>query len=101
MLSADGERRPIIPKSASSWVETLFPARHGEHGSALTEAFHFRAASWRRRFAAGGFVELEERPAGLFYTNAALFGGTMAMGLRQKLAPILGSACRIYVLRKA
>lgn len=101
IIDAKGSRRPKLPRSASSWAGTLFPARHGEHGNAFTEAFHFSAATWRRRFKNGGFIVLSERPAGLFYTNAALFGGALPLGTRERLARGLGSACRIYVLRKA
>lgn len=99
--SPNGPRRPSVPKSASSWIQTLFPVRHGEHGNALTEIFHFGAAAWRRRFRNGGFAELGTQPTGLFYTNAALFGSSISMVTRQRLARALGSACRIYVLRKA
>jgi SAM-dependent methyltransferase len=97
--SPTGPRRPRTPKSSSTWIATIFPSRHGEHGNVVTEVYWFSAKIWRRRFTAAGFIPVSELPTGLFYTNAALFGGALSIATRRQLAHVLGSACRIYVAR--
>jgi len=90
---------PRTPAAASEWLRTLFPSRHGERGSALTEVWYFSRRWWLRKFAEHGFGVCRVEPNHLFYTMAN--STSLGIGLRQRLSRILGSACTLYVLRKA
>jgi SAM-dependent methyltransferase len=76
-----------------------FFGRHGEHGNLLSEHWLFHPYPWRRAFRRDGFEIVEERPVGIFYTGNLLLGTRLPIDERQRLARILGSACRLYVLR--
>lgn len=76
-----------------------FLGRHGEHGNLLSEHWLFHPNRWRRAFRRDGFEIIEERPLGIFYTGNLLLGTTLSIDQRMRLARILGSACRLYVLR--
>jgi SAM-dependent methyltransferase len=75
------------------------PVRHGERGNTLTETWYFSAWWWRRNFVRNGFVVEHDYPLGVFYSGYALLGGRLSIATRQWLSHVLGSTCRIYVLR--
>ena len=75
--------------------------RHGERGILLTEPWFFRPAWWRRNFAANGFQVLADRPMGMFYTGNKVLGERLPLQRRERLAPWLGSACHLYLLKAA
>jgi SAM-dependent methyltransferase len=79
-------------------LEMLWPARHGERGNVITESRYFSESWWRAAFARAGFRVLATGPAGLAYTGSMLLGARLAIPVRRLAAPLLGSACRIYVL---
>lgn len=94
---ADGQGAGKLKRLAAS----LWPARHGERGNALTEVWYFSEWWWRKAFVDCGFNVIETRPAGLFYTGAMLLAGRLSLGMRRRLATVLGSSCRIYILSAA
>jgi SAM-dependent methyltransferase len=91
-----------IPQVPNSWRERVgifVPLRHGERGVTLTEMYFYTKRWWTRTFERAGFDVVATYPAGLFYTGGFVFGGKMSLSRRRKLARILGSSCRVYVLK--
>jgi SAM-dependent methyltransferase len=78
------------------------PIRHGEHASnAASEIYYFSRGWWTRLFMATGWEVVQARPGGIFYTGCSVFDHHLSLERRERLAPLLGSACSIFVLRKA
>lgn len=77
----------------------ICPMRHGERGNRFTEWWHFRGASWRRRFEELGWKAESVEGVGLFYTGYLLGARLLSMARRQRLARLLGSSCLIFVLK--
>lgn len=75
----------------------LIPGPHGEYPSAISELWYFSKTRWFGVFRENGFHVVDNRPSGLFYTGYAVTG--QSLSARQKLAKILGSSTRIYVLQ--
>lgn len=73
---------------------------HGEYPSALSELWYFSHRRWTCLFQKTGFEVVETRPSNIFYTGYGIFP-SVSMEKRRALARILGSATRIYILRKA
>ena len=92
-LAASGDR----PRA--HWVTSLYPGRHGERGNALSEIYLYSSRWWMRMFMEAGFDVVASKPVGLFYTGGMVLAGHLSMAARQRLAPFLGSSCRVYVLR--
>jgi SAM-dependent methyltransferase len=82
-------------------ARSLVAPRHGERGNFLTEALYYRKRFWIGQFALHDLALIETRPAGIFYTESSVIGSGLSISARRFLASILGSACTIYVLRKA
>ncbi|MCP5151345.1 MAG: class I SAM-dependent methyltransferase [Ectothiorhodospiraceae bacterium] len=78
-----------------------WPPRHGERGTMLGELWTFSPWWWRRHFRQHGFEILSDAPVGLFYTGHMVLGRRWPVPLRRRLARWLGSACHVYVLRRA
>lgn len=76
----------------------LWPAPHGEYPGSFAELFAFRERAWRKRFEAGGFTVTHCQPTGLFYTGYTLLPW-LPMAWRRGLSRLLGSACKIYVVK--
>ena len=76
----------------------LWPAPHGEYPSSVAELFAFRENAWRERFEAGGFEIVCCCSTGIFYTGYTLFP-RLPMSWRRCLARLLGSACKIHVVK--
>ena len=92
--------QPKVPASAREWLSTLFPQRHGERGSALTEPYYYSRRWWRAAFERNGFLVEQVQGNRLFYTMANSLAHQLPMGARSRLSGLLGSACNIFVLRK-
>lgn len=92
--AAPGRRRR--PWSKISAV--LFPPRHGEHGNTLSEIFAFRPGRWVRQFEDNGWIVERAVRTGLFQTGYCLFGLGLPVPVRARMAKVLGSACRTYLL---
>jgi len=78
--------------------QVLLAGPHGEFPNAIVELAAFRVSHWARVFARAGFAVIASEPTGLFYTG---YGTVPRLSLvsRRKLARILGSSGRIFVLR--
>lgn len=76
----------------------LYAGRHGERGNALTEILYFRSAWWTRLFERSGWVVVEYRPVGLFYSGCGLFGSCMSLRCRERASRLLGSSTAMYRL---
>jgi ubiquinone/menaquinone biosynthesis C-methylase UbiE len=96
-----GRKRKELPAARllRGAVARMIPRRHGVRGNSLTELWLFRAESWRRVFAANGYTIVDEHPMGLFYTGYHVLGERLPIRARESAARILGSACRVYVVR--
>jgi len=86
--------RPLRP-----WWTMLWPERHGERGTTLTEPHYFSERWWQAVFAGAGFQVEKSYPTGLFYTGNMLFAERLPISARRGLSRWLGSSCRIYVMR--
>jgi SAM-dependent methyltransferase len=96
----EGNRRAW--SDALRWLgSAALQPRHGERGHALTELWTFHPRWWRRNFRDNGFVLLHDEPMGLFYTGSALMGPRLGFDRRARLARHLGSACHLYILKRA
>lgn len=82
-------------------LNDLWPTRHGERGNVLTEAWYFSETWWRQTFRRAGFHVVHTEPIRLYYTGAELLAGRISITTRSHLSGLLGSACRIFVLRVA
>lgn len=81
------------------YLSMLYPARHGERGTTLTELFYFSRKWWISTFHANRFVVDKILPIRLFYTGSMLFGRLLPISVRVSLAHWLGAACLAYILR--
>jgi SAM-dependent methyltransferase len=78
----------------------LWPDRHGERGwTALSELLLFRRRRWLTLFRRAGWVVEQCYPTRLFYSGYAVFGTRLGLAERHRASHVLGSACRVYVLR--
>jgi SAM-dependent methyltransferase len=93
---------PIRNKGAAELLlDLICPARHGERGNRFTEWWHFRGASWRRRFEELGWSVKSAEGLGLFYTGYLVGARWLSMGRRQRIVPLLGSSCLVFILEPA
>lgn len=76
-----------------------WPTRHGERGNALTEAWYFSGRWWRACFRRAGFDLEASAPVGLAYSGSMLLGPRLPLHWRRRLASLVGSSCRIYVIK--
>lgn len=94
-------RSPVAPSTLREWIGTAFPVRHGERGTALTEALYYSKAWWRSRFENHHLTVDIIKDNHLFYTMANSLTDGISIEMRQRLSRLLGSSCRIYILRKS
>lgn len=73
---------------------------HGEYPSAFSELWYFSQQRWVEVFRRNGFQVIAIAPSNIFYTGYGVFPW-MPISARRILARMLGSATRIFVLRKA
>jgi hypothetical protein len=88
-------RRGIL---GTAW-RVIFAAPHGKDQSSFVELFSFSRKRWLSTFSDCGFEAVTDYPSGLFYTGYGLVP-SMSLEARRRLARWLGSACRVYVLRR-
>ena len=89
----------VLLQMANTVKTFAIVGRHGETGNALSEIVTFSASHWKKHFSREHFAMDEAMPIGLFYTGYMVLGPRLSIGMRQKLAKWLGSACVIYVVR--
>lgn len=86
-------------KPSRPWWTMLWPERHGERGTTLTEPYYFSERWWMAVFADAGFQVEKSYPTGLFYTGNMLFAERLSIPARRRFSRWLGSSCRVYVMR--
>lgn len=77
----------------------LFDGPHGEYPNALYELYAFSQSRWLHVFRENGFEIIRCYSNDLFYTGYGIMP-SLPLNKRRKLALYLGSACRVYVMRK-
>jgi len=104
-----GRRKKVAAKiaakvAARGWryvlKRALTAGPHGEYPSAISELWYFSRRRWLNVFNENGFELVEDRPSRLFYTNYFVFP-SITINSRRTLSRIIGSATRVFVLRKA
>jgi ubiquinone/menaquinone biosynthesis C-methylase UbiE len=96
----DAHAASIRRKStAQLMLDLICPMRHGERGNRFTEWWHFRGASWKRRFEELGWKVESVEGLGLFYTGYLVGSRWLSMERRQQLVRLLGSSCLIFILK--
>ncbi|HEV8331066.1 MAG TPA: class I SAM-dependent methyltransferase [Steroidobacteraceae bacterium] len=81
-------------------LRVFAPPAHGLFGNAIEELWYFKSAHWRRLLSDAELEWHASRPAGLFYSGSILFGLKLPFSMRRQLAPLLGSSCHLFILRK-
>ena len=94
---AKGEAIENRGLAENAW-RAIVPRPHGEFRSWIDELFQYRKESWGRRFTAAGFFLETSFESGIFYTGNAL-APMLSLRVRLALGRVLGSACRVFVLR--
>lgn len=104
---SDSSLEPSWPKSASNksrffgrLVRLLYPSGHGATGNCLSQIYTFSRFYWVRFFKSTGWAVERFEPMRLFYTGYLLTGSVFNLKFRSFLSYFLGSACRIYILKK-
>lgn len=94
--------KSTVPKSNFSKVMgLLFQPKHGERGNTITEAYYFHPYWWRSTLTNGNYWTIEKAYGNnLFYTGHNLLGNTLSWKTRMVMAKFLGSACKVYFLKK-
>jgi SAM-dependent methyltransferase len=91
------------PRASKSFAQLLLdlicPMRHGERGNRFTEWWHFRGAAWKRRFEEFGWKVESVEGLGIFNTGYLVASRFMSMGVRRRLACVLGSSCLVIILK--
>ncbi len=109
VLADEGVAVHAVPSSAwRFWTNLTHPLRywtppfrHGEHASnAWSEIHYFSRNWWARLFEETGWTVEQAKSGGIFYTGCSVLDRHLSLDRRERLAPILGSACNIFVLRK-
>lgn len=101
---SESERPPVEsvrrPKAILKLVaDALCAPRHGERGNRLTEWWHFRASSWRRRFEELGWNVETIEGAGVFYTGYIVAPRLMSIERRRWSSKYFGSASLICFMK--
>ena len=96
-------RSPVHRTRASAASSGTYStrARHGEIGNTVTELYYFSRHRWTRLFEATGWRIDHYGTNGLAYTGHSLAGGALGLPSRRRISRVLGSACHVFVLRKA
>lgn len=114
LMRAAGIRRTVATQSSTSQTEklmqaagalnfvkrTLWAGPHGEYPSALSELWYFSRRRWVDVFQRNGFQVVTAASSKIYYTGYGVFPW-LPMAARRILASILGSATRVFILRKA
>lgn len=80
--------------------KAIFPSRHGETGTFLSEVFYFSKHRWSALFRESGWKIIKISPNRLFYTGYTIFGSKLSIQVRKYMSHILGSSCHIFILAK-
>jgi SAM-dependent methyltransferase len=85
------------PATRRATWKLLFPGAHGEFPSSAHEVVEYSEARWRARFERAGFRVVTTASSGLVYDGYSFVPG-LSFGVRERLARVLGSAGKVFVL---
>jgi SAM-dependent methyltransferase len=107
-LSRPGTRKGTAPSTAAHGAPAmsffamvkrgLWPHRHGEQGTVLSELWLFSRRAWERRFTRSGWRVVSVRSTSLCYTGNELFGLKIGNKTRARISRIFGSSTLLYVV---
>lgn len=80
--------------------KAIFPNRHGEKGTSLSEMFYFHKNRWSELFKRRQWKIKKINPNRLFYTGHMFLGPLLFIQFRKYISYFLGSSCHIFVLEK-
>ena len=86
---------------AGATLRLLFPPAHGVSGSWVSELYLFSEHRWVKTLRNSNWEVQRVVPNELFYSGYKLFGDRLSLTCRRYLSKILGSSCKIYVLRRS
>ena len=93
-------RRAGLASNLRTIAAGLVPTGHGTSPEGISELWTFSRTAWVRTFRNHGFEVVEDHPVGLFYTGHMLLADKLRFGSRERIARILGSATRAYIVRR-
>lgn len=103
-ITTSGQAGTHTKVSALGWwgmiKRVLIGGPHGEYPSAISELWYFSRRRWLNLFNENGFELVEDRPSRVFYTGYGVFP-SITVNSRRALSRVIGSATRVFVLRKA
>lgn len=80
--------------------KAIFPFRHGEVGTAISEIRYFSRRQWCAIFKRSEWEVKKYFPNRLFYTGYMILGSAVSIQFRRYLSYLFGSSCHIFVLKK-
>jgi 2-polyprenyl-3-methyl-5-hydroxy-6-metoxy-1,4-benzoquinol methylase len=93
---------PTEPRTMlASLRRVLFPPRHGARGSWISELYLFSEARWKRILANNQWQLVSVKDNNLLYSGYRIFGDKLSIETRRCLSSILGSSCKLYVLKRS
>ena len=103
-IATSGQAGTHTKVSALGWwgmiKRVLIGGPHGEYPSAISELWYFSRRRWLNLFNESGFELVEDHPSRVFYTGYGVFP-SITVNSRRALSRVIGSATRVFVLRKA
>lgn len=103
-MATSGQAGTHNKVSALGWwgmvKRILMDGPHGEYPSAISELWYFSRRRWLNLFNKNGFELVKDRPSRVFYTGYSVFP-SITVNSRRALSRVIGSATRVFVLRKA
>lgn len=103
-IATSGQAGTHTKLSALGWwgmiKRVLIGGPHGEYPSAISELWYFSRRRWLNLFNENGFELVEDRPSRVFCTGYGVFP-SITVNRRRALSRVIGSATRVFVLRKA
>lgn len=97
---SNSSRRAALLKGLRTIAASIIPIGHGTSFEGFSELYTFSRHAWLKLFESNGFDVVRDEPIGLFYTGHMLFGGSLHYARRESLSRSLGSATRIYVVKR-
>jgi len=88
---------PHLPARVANLV---LPTRHGVRGNILSEMYYFTEWYWTGVFKRAGWELQMVFPNRIFYSGNRIWGTVLTLPMRRILSRILGSSCKIYLMRK-
>lgn len=82
-------------------LQAALPHRHGDRGCWISEFYLFSEGRWRRALENNNWEVIRITSNNLLYSGTRLFGDYLSVEWRRRLSSVLGSSCKIYVVRRS